>query len=68
MGPKTIRVFQNLTTKLAEARGGELNVATALRKMKLVVERTLVRAEADALNATTAHRRTDKREKDAQRS
>ena len=35
--------------------GGELNAATALRKMKLVVERTLIRAEADALNATTAH-------------
>ena len=48
-------MLQNLTTKLAEARGGELNAATALRKMKLVVERTLIRAEADALNATTAH-------------
>ena len=48
-------MLQNLTTKLAEVRGGELNAATALRKMKLVVERTLIRAEADALNATTAH-------------
>ena len=55
MGPHTINVLQNLTTKLAEARGGELNAATALRKMKLVVERTLLRAEADALNATAAH-------------
>ena len=55
MGPKTNSVLQNLTTKLAEARGGELNAATAPRKMKLVVERTLIRAEADALNATTAH-------------
>ena len=55
MGPQTISVLQNLTTKLAEARGGELNAATALRKMELVVERTLIRAEADALNATTAH-------------
>ena len=55
MGPQTVNVLQNLTTKLADARGGELNAATALRKMKLVVERTLIRAEADALNATTAH-------------
>ena len=55
MGLQTVSVLQNLTTKLAEARGGELNAATALRKMKLVVERTLIRAEADALNATAAH-------------
>ena len=54
-GTQTVNVLQNLTTKLAEARGGELNAATALRKMKLFVERTLIRAEADALNATTAH-------------
>ena len=55
MGPQTVNVLQNLTTKLAEARGGELHAATALRKMKLVVERTLIRAEADAINATAAH-------------
>ena len=55
MGPQTVNVLQNLTTKLAEARGGELNAATALRKLKLVVERTLIRAEADAINATAAH-------------
>ena len=55
MGPQTVNVLQNLTKKLAEARGGELNAATALRKMKLVVERTLIWAEADALNATTAY-------------
>ena len=40
MGPQSVSVLQNPTTKLAEARGGELNAATALRKMKLVVERT----------------------------
>ena len=45
-----------LTTKLAEARGGEPNAAPALRKMRLVLERTLIRAEADALNATTRSR------------
>ena len=55
IGPQTVSVLQNLTTKLVEARGGELNAATALRKMKLVVERTLIRAEADAPNATAAH-------------
>ena len=55
MGPQPASVLQNLTTKLAEARGGKLNAATALRKMKLVVERTLIRAEVDALNATAAH-------------
>ena len=54
-GTQTITVSQSMTTKLAEARGGELNAATALRKMRLVVERTLIRAEADALNATNAH-------------
>ena len=54
-GPQTISVLQSLTTKLAEARGGELNAATALRKMRPVIERTLIRAEEDALNATTAH-------------
>ena len=32
MGPQTVNVLQSLTTKLAEARGGELNAATALRK------------------------------------
>ena len=53
--PQTVNVLQNLTTKLAEAQGGELNAATALRKMKLVVERTLILAEADAINATAAH-------------
>ena len=57
-GPQTISVLQSLTTKLAEARGGELNAVTALRKMRVVIERTLIRAEADALNATTAHGRT----------
>ena len=55
MGPQTVNVLQNLTTKLPEARGGELNAATALRKLRLVVERTLIRAEADALDATNAH-------------
>ena len=53
--PQTLSVLQNLTTKVAEARGGELSAATALRKMRLVVERTLIRAEADALNAASAH-------------
>ena len=28
-GPQTVSVLQGLTTKLDEARGGELNVATA---------------------------------------
>ena len=48
------RVLQGLTKKLAEARGGELNAVTALRRLRLVLERTVVRAKADALNATTA--------------
>ena len=51
-GPQTVSVLHGLTTKLAQARGGELNAATALRKLRLVLERTLIRAEADALNAT----------------
>ena len=36
LGPQTISVLQNLTTKLAETRGGELSSATALKKMKFV--------------------------------
>ena len=55
LGPQTVSVLQSVTAKLAEARGGELNAAAALRKLRLVIERTLIRAEADALNATTAH-------------
>ena len=54
-GSQTTSVLQSLTTKLAEARGEELNAATALRKMRLVVERTLIRVEAEDLNATSAH-------------
>ena len=33
----------------------ELNAATALRKMKLAIERTLLRSEADAINATNVN-------------
>ena len=55
MGIQTIGILQSMTTKLAEARGGELNAATALRKMKLAIERTLLRSEADAINATNAY-------------
>ena len=46
---------QGLTTKLAEARAGELHAATALRNMRLTLERTLMVSEAEALNATTAN-------------
>ena len=54
MGVQTNGILQGITTKLAEARGGELNAAAALRKLKLAIERTLLRAEADAINATNA--------------
>ena len=54
MGVQTNAILQGMTTKLAEARGGELNAPTALRKLKLAIERTLLRAEADAINATNA--------------
>ena len=33
----------------------ELNAATALRKLRLTLERTLIRSEANAPNATTAN-------------
>ena len=62
-GTQAISVSQSLTTKLAEALGGELNAATALRKMRLVVDRTLIRAEADALNAANAHEKGARRER-----
>ena len=55
MGIQTNGILQGMATKLAEARGGELNAATALRKMKLAIERTLLRSEADAINATNAY-------------
>ena len=54
MGTQTIGILKGMTTKLAEASGGEINAASALRKMKLAVERTLLRAEADAINAANA--------------
>ena len=56
VGPDTVKPISNeLGGRMGpEARCGELN-ATALKKVKLVVERTLIWAEADALNATTAH-------------
>ena len=54
-GPQTTTVLQGLTAKLAEALGGELNAATALRKLRPTLERTLIRAEADALDATSAN-------------
>ena len=53
-GLQTISVVRGLRTKLAEARGGELNAAAALRKLRPTLERTLIRAEADALHATSA--------------
>ena len=55
MGIQTIGILRGMTTKLAEARGGELNARSALRKMKLAIERTLLRSEADAINATNAN-------------
>ena len=55
MGIQIIGILQGLTTKLAETRVGELNAATALRKMKLAIERTLLRSEADAINATNVN-------------
>ena len=54
-GPQTVSVLQGFTTKLAEARGGQIHAATALRNLRLVLERTVRRAEADALNATIAN-------------
>ena len=54
MGIQTNGILQSLTSKLAEASGGEFNAASALRKMKLMLERTLLRSEADAINASNA--------------
>ena len=53
-GAQTINVLPGLTAKLAVARGGELHAAKALRTLRLILERTLIRSVADALNATTA--------------
>ena len=54
LGVQTIAILQGMTSKLAEASGGEINAASALRKMKLIMERTLIRSEADAINAANA--------------
>ena len=54
MGTQTNGIVQSLTSKLAEASGGEINAASALRKLKLMLERTLLRSEADAINASSA--------------
>ena len=54
MGTQTIAILQGMTSKLAEASGGEINAASALRKMKLMLERTLIRSEADVINASNA--------------
>ena len=59
MGIQTNGLLQGMTTKLAEARGRDHNAATALRKMKLAIERTLLRAEVDAINATNTQANYD---------
>ena len=66
MGTQTIGILQGMTTKLAEARGGELNAATALRKMKLAIERTLLRSEADAINATNVNEEVTRARRDGE--
>ena len=48
-------MLQELTTNLADACVGELNGAKALGKLRLTLERTLISAEADALNVTSAN-------------
>ena len=64
MGTQTIGILQGITTKLAEASGGELNAAIALRKMKLAIERTLLRSEADAINAANANEEAKRARRD----
>ena len=66
MGTQTIAILQSMTSKLAEASGGEICADSALRKTKLLMERTLLRAEADAINATNANEweKRTRREKD----
>ena len=51
-GTQTTVVLQAMTT---EANGEELNVATVLWRLCLILERTLNRAEADALSAASAY-------------
>ena len=60
MGTQTIGTLRGMTSKLAEASGGEINAASALRKMKLLLERTLLRSEADAINAANASEEANK--------
>ena len=50
-GPQTTAVLQAMTTKLAEARGRELNAATALLKLRLTLEHTLNREQKLMLSA-----------------
>ena len=55
VGLDSVKPLQGLTTKLSEARGGELNAATALRKLRLTLERALIRVEVDVQHATNAN-------------
>ena len=66
MATQTIAILQSMISKLAEASGGEICAASALRKTKLLMERTLLRAEADAINAANVNEweKRTRREKD----
>ena len=55
MGTQTIATLQSITSKLADASGGDICAASSLRKTKLLMERTLLRAEADAINAANVN-------------
>ena len=59
MRAQTIAVLQAMTTKLAEDGGGEINAATALRRLRwkrrLNMKHTLNKTEADSLNAASAN-------------
>ena len=45
----------SLVTKLVEAWCGELNAALALLKLRMTLEKALLRAEGDAINAAVAN-------------
>ena len=55
-GTQTRGFLQQLVTNLADAGKGELNAAAQHERLRVAIESTMVRAEADALIAASIHK------------
>ena len=52
---QTVAVLRNLVTNLAEARSGDMVAAVACKRQRAAIDRTVARAEADALVSSSVH-------------